>query len=621
MRPVINYSYGKRYSVSLEPFLTTIMALLGVEYASSDEESSPLPYKEPAKTVATRVVAAPDVSLDVWSHSFAALDFSFNIKQDPMRLQMMLATPTDTTLTYNVRYEDLSRPSQGPTNPFKTAEGNALKRKNVLTGYAQEAVISDATFTNQHRTFQSRGYAQEPSANGLIVGDLVAAERYGGRDVIQEKSSRERRKRQKKGDAGIVEGEGRYLGPWARFQDEVQYEDEAAIGDDELASDEEYVEEAIVPANLGAVNKAATDYQEDLTNSETTEFHGSALVDYQGRTYMHAPRDIDVDLYKEVGSQPNYIPDKHIHTWKHGTKPINAIRFFPSTSHLLLSASADSKIKIFDVYRDRELLRTYSGHTKSVSAIDFNPHGTHFLSASYDRSAKLWDTETGQCTWDGHTTRFQIGAIPHVIKFNPSAPHEFLVGMSDKRIVQYDTRTGEMAQEYDHHLGAINTITFVDEDRRFITTSDDKSLRAWELNLNVPIKFVAEPYMFPLVSAAPHPSGKSVAFNSGDNQVVVYASTDRFRQNRKKCFRGHNVSGYAVDVDISPDGQFLASGDTGGFLCFWDWKTCKMYQKHQAGGPGKQAVTCVQWDRQASSRVATAGLEGVVKLWGGKKDK
>jgi len=601
--------------------IARFMALLGTEYASSDEENTLTPAKGPARTAAASVVAAPDVSLDVWSRNSPAQDSSPNFEQDPMRLQMMLATPTDTSLTYNVRYEDLSRPAQGPSNPFKTAEGNALKRKNVLTGYAQEAVISDATFTNQHRTFQSRGYAQEPNANGTIVGDLVAAERYGGRDVVQEKTSRERRKRQKKGDSSIVEGDERYLGPWARFQDDVQYEDEAAMGDEELASDEEYVEEAIVPANMGAVNKAVTNYQEDLTNQETTEFHGSALVDYQGRTFMHAPRDIDVDLYKEVGRQPNYIPEKHIHTWKHGSKPINAIRFFPSTSHLLLSASADSKVKIFDVYRERELLRTYNGHTKSVSDICFNPSGTHFLSASYDRSVKLWDTETGQCKWDGHTTRFQVGAIPHVIKFNPSAPHEFLVGMSDKRIVQYDTRTGEMAQEYDHHLGAINTITFVDEDRRFITTSDDKSLRAWELNLNVPIKFVAEPYMFPLVSAAPHPSGKSVAFNSGDNQIVVYASTDRFRQNRKKCFRGHNVSGYAVDVDISPDGQFLASGDTAGFVCFWDWKTCKMYQKFQAGGQGKQAVTCVQWDRQASSRVATAGLEGVIKLWGGKKDK
>lgn len=46
--------------------------------------------------------------------------------------------------------------------------------------------------------------------------------------------------------------------------------------------------------------------------------------------------------------------------------------------------------------------------------------------------------------------------------------------------VQWDIRSGEIVQEYDRHLGAVNTIVFVDENRRFVSTSDDKSLRVWE---------------------------------------------------------------------------------------------------------------------------------------------
>lgn len=287
------------------------MALLGLEYASSDEGSS-LPKKEPRKTSASTIVAAPEVSLDVWSYRLREFSYNPNFLQDPMRLQMMLAKPTDTALTYNVPYADLSRPSQGPTNPFKTTEGNNLKRKNVLTGYAEEAAISDATFTNQHRTFQSRGYAQEPNAHGTLVGDLASAEKYGGRDVVQMKPSRAKRQRQIKGDPSIVDGEGRYLGPWAKYQEEVQYEDEAALAEEELASDEEYMDESVAPVNMAPMNKAATDYQDDNSNQETTEFHGNSQVDYQGRSYMHAPRDIDIDLYKEQGLDrtfhPKYVP-------------------------------------------------------------------------------------------------------------------------------------------------------------------------------------------------------------------------------------------------------------------------------------------------------------------------
>jgi len=170
-------------------------------------------------------------------------------------------------------------------------------------------------------------------------------------------------------------------------------------------------------------------------------------------------RDVDLDIKLTGDYEPkNFIPKKLVHTYKYHTKSITQIRFLPDTGHLLLSASADSKMALWDVYHQRELLRTFSGHTKSVNDIDFHPSGTQFLSASYDRFMKLWDTETGKCL-----NKFTTGKTPHVVRINPSKPHEFLAGMSDKKIIQYDTRSGEMVQEYDHHLGPVNTITFCDE--------------------------------------------------------------------------------------------------------------------------------------------------------------
>ena len=54
------------------------------------------------------------------------------------------------------------------------------------------------------------------------------------------------------------------------------------------------------------------------------------------------------------------------------------------------------------------------------------------------------------------------------------------------------------------------------------------------------------------------------------------------------------------------------SGDSGGYVCFWDWKTCKMYEKLVAAdGP----VTCAQWHPREGSRVVTAGKDGVIKYW------
>ncbi len=338
--------------------------LLGAGYESSSEDEVPSALSKAAS--ASTVAPAPEVSLEVWSQAcHTPIGQDSNILQNSAQMQMMLANSNDNALTYNITYDNLARPHQGPTNPFKSTNGNTLKRKNVLTGNAEETSISDASFNTLHRTYQGLGYTQDPTVNGAFVGKQSAVAKYGGKDIVQLRSTKEesaaiRAKRQKKGDSSIVEGDRAYVGPWAKYKDdEVAYEEEEAVADQELASDEEWVEEGIVPANLPAPPKEATAYQDDVTLSETTEFHGSSQFDYQGRTYMHVPLDLDIDLKKESGSQQNYFPKKLIHVYKSHTKPITSLKFFPHSSHLLLSSAADSKVKLWDAHNDRELLRTF----------------------------------------------------------------------------------------------------------------------------------------------------------------------------------------------------------------------------------------------------------------------
>lgn len=514
------------------------------------------------------------------------------------------AEPDHAVVPYSA--EDITRPRAGPANPFRD-EAKALKRKNVLTGHAEETYISEHTFRSKHRAVERRGGPER---------QLEAVSRQ------KKEAAAIRATRQKKGDATIAEGPGSYVGPWAKYnreefeevgEDERQpgSDEEYEVVDEEECEDEEYDDVVESGTVLKAPKEAIARRKEvESLGDETTVFHGSSEYDYQGRTYMHVPQDLDIDLGKDVGSITNYIPKKQVHAWKDHSMAVTAIRFFPESGHLLLSGSADTTAKIWDVYHERELLRTFSGHSKALSDVCFNRTGTQFLSASYDRMMKLWDTETGACV-----SKFTTGKTPHVIRFNPDPEHqsEFLAGMSDKKIVQFDTRTpGKLVQEYDHHLAAVNTITFVDGNRRFMTTSDDKSLRAWDYNIPVPIKYVAEPDMYPMTRSAAHPSGKYVAYQSSDNQILVYGATDKFRQNRKKSYRGHNNAGHAIDIDCSPDGQFIASGDSAGFVCFWDWKTCKMYHKLKAGS---LAITCVRWHPQETSKVAAAGLDGEIRYW------
>ena len=90
-------------------------------------------------------------------------------------------------------------------------------------------------------------------------------------------------------------------------------------------------------------------------------------------------------------------------------------------------------IQLWDVYGQRAVLRTYQGHNKGVRDVCFDHDGHRFLSCSYDRYIKLWDTETGQCI-----RRFTNRRVPYTVRFHPdpSMQKEFLAGCSDKKIIQ-----------------------------------------------------------------------------------------------------------------------------------------------------------------------------------------
>nr|GEV26477.1 hypothetical protein [Tanacetum cinerariifolium] len=194
-------------------------------------------------------------------------------------------------------------------------------------------------------------------------------------------------------------------------------------------------------------------------------------------------------------------------------------------------------------YVPNRLVHTWSGHTKGVSAIRFFPrHGHLLLSAGMDSKVKIWDVfNSDKCmrTYMGH------GIAVRDISFCNDGSKFLSVG-------------------YDKNI------------KRFVTSSDDKSLRVWEFGIPVVIKYISEPHMHSMPAVSLYPNGNWLAAQSLDNQVLIYSTRERFQL--KKSFFGHVVAGYACQVNFSPDGRFVMSRDGEGGCWFWDWKSCKVKQ-------------------------------------------
>jgi pre-mRNA-processing factor 17 len=157
-------------------------------------------------------------------------------------------------------------------------------------------------------------------------------------------------------------------------------------------------------------------------------------------------------------------------------------------------------------------------------------------------------------------------------------------------------------------------VTFFDDGRRFMSTSDDKKLLVWETGTPVPVKYIADPTLHAVSAAATHPSGTAMVGQSMDNTIVAYALGDRIGRLTKKTFKGHITAGYACQPAFSPDGRFLASGDGDGRVWFWDWSTGRVLHKLSGVHEGGPAIGAA-WHPLQPSMFATSGWDGVVCLW------
>jgi len=527
----------------------------------------------------------------------AAPDVNVTKELNPLRH----IDPKTKELTFNPKYEELFSPVMGPSNPFKTSQQKA--HKNMLSGFVERAHLNEFQFENQRRTFTSYGYAVDPSVDNAstpstsakIIGVAPSTKESELKSVFETipKRPKDKRKREKNDDPADLEG---FLGPWGGFENEMKVA---------KPTEEETAELEVILSKRKRRGKNV----DDKPIEEKSILHIKDPVDYQGRSFMHPPQDVGVRFKSRTAPTKCFIPKNLIHTYQGHSKGVSAIRWFPQSAHLLLSAGMDCRVKLWEVYNERRCIQTYVGHKQAVRDIGFNNDGTRFLSAGYDRFIKLWDTEKGECI-----SRFTNRKVAYCVKFHPeeSKQHLFVAGTSDKKIVCWDTRSGDVVQEYDRHLGAVNTITFVDENRRFVSTSDDKSLRVWEWDIPVDMKYIADPSMHSMPAVTLAPNQKWLACQSMDNKVMIFTALNRFKLHRKKTFKGHMVAGYACQLDFSPDMSYLISGDADGKVYVWDWKTTRIFSKWKA-----HDNTCISvlWHPYETSKIVSAGWDGLIKMW------
>ncbi|XP_068793059.1 POC1 centriolar protein homolog B isoform X7 [Struthio camelus] len=196
------------------------------------------------------------------------------------------------------------------------------------------------------------------------------------------------------------------------------------------------------------------------------------------------------------------------------TAPVRSVSF-SQDGHFLVSASNDKSIKIWSVHRQR-LFFSISQHTHWVRCAKFSPDGRIIASCSEDKTIKIWDTRNKTCV----DSFVDYGGFANFVDFNPSGTCIASAG-SNHTVKLWDIRTNKLLQHYRVHRAGVNCVSFHPSGNYLVTASTDGTLKILDL-LEGRLIYTLHGHKGPVLSVAFSKGGEKFASGGADAQVFLW---------------------------------------------------------------------------------------------------
>lgn len=207
-----------------------------------------------------------------------------------------------------------------------------------------------------------------------------------------------------------------------------------------------------------------------------------------------------------------------------------------------------------------KLLWQQQAHQKRITRLAFNSKGNLLVSASFDKTAKLWQIKKDglieQKVFLGHKRAIYSASISNNDKYVATAGADGQIGLFDMQGNAYFYKAA--------HKGRIFSVAFNNKSTQLLSGGEDKHMRLWKLYDDKPLKSINEKQW--IIDVNFSPNDKLIA-NVGQGHLINIYNTDTFTK-LKKQLMGHTDS--ITRVIFSPDNQQLITASQDSTLRVWD---------------------------------------------------
>jgi WD40 repeat protein/serine/threonine protein kinase len=153
---------------------------------------------------------------------------------------------------------------------------------------------------------------------------------------------------------------------------------------------------------------------------------------------------------------------------------ITAVVFAPNDNTFALGTET-GLLQVLDT-ETGQLRAQFTGHTDTITSIEYSADGTRLLTASADRSIILWDVAT-----QTQIRRF-IGHINVIwsATFSP-AETNVLSGSEDTSMILWDVATGQAIQQFGNLGAPITAVAFINDGTQAISGAQDGTVIVWNV--------------------------------------------------------------------------------------------------------------------------------------------